>query len=96
MKIKSVRFAYSVKIGKTEVTFCTNDRFSLDYNQEEGFLYVGDGTSVVMVPLTNIPYLEPELGISVEPEVEPDKEQPLEQPKSVAKKTTKRKNEKKV
>lgn len=74
VRVKSARFAWSVKIGSKEVTYVTADQFTLEFNTERGYLSIlsSELTDVldptteelrkgffnVIVPSTNLPYVE--------------------------------------
>jgi hypothetical protein len=58
IKVRSARFAYSVKIGSKEVTFVSEQDFTLLFDKDLGVLIISSGPDTVYVFPTNVAYLQ--------------------------------------
>jgi hypothetical protein len=59
MKVKRLRVFQSVKVGKAEKTFLTEDEFDIELKDTLMFITSKSDKSQVITPLTNVPWFVP-------------------------------------
>lgn len=59
MKVSRLRVFQSVKIGKAEKTFLTEDEFDIELKDTLMFITSKSDKSQVITPLTNVPWFVP-------------------------------------